>query len=52
MGELLLLKPHIRGEKENRLGSTCQSKIAKLLGYYMECNTPEKAVINNRHYRF
>src|SRR5262249_5663142 len=32
MGELLLLKPQIRGEKENRLGSTCQSKIAKLLG--------------------
>src|SRR5215467_9068208 len=31
MGELLLLKPQIRGEKENRLGSTCQSKIAKLL---------------------
>src|SRR5262247_645950 len=31
MGELLLLKPQIRGEKENRLGSACQSKIAKLL---------------------
>jgi len=33
MGELLLLKPQICGEKENRLGLTCQSKIAKLLAY-------------------
>jgi hypothetical protein len=32
MGDLLLLKPQIRGEKENRLGSPCQPKIAKLLG--------------------